>query len=275
MTTMSILTPDGQAALAQVAQRHGVSTEAASMLLDAIAYGGGTMAQFNIQELGGMGQWSQGGMIMVGDMFNNGLKYRVDALCNDLANLLRGSVQLFAPPPAQQNTGFGSPIQSGANWWPADLGSPSSSGGQNDMRYAYFPGPRRLAVLQNGQVTVYDTGDHSIGGFSQQQGGGQSATFSSQFGQFSLAQLPVVSGGSSMTGQQQAPQQASQWAPEPVPQWQAPDAYAPQAQSAPPAGGGSSGDPLAQLERVAELHRKGVLSDAEFSAKKAELLSRI
>jgi hypothetical protein len=273
MIAMSILTPEGQAALAPVAQRHGVSTDAASMLLDAIAYGGGTMAQFNIQELGGMGQWSQGGMIMVGDMFNNGLKYRVDALCNDLANLLRGSVQLFAPPPAQQNTGFGSPIQGGANWWPADLGSPSSSGGQNDMRYAYFPGPRRLAVLQNGQVTVYDTGDHSIGGFSQQQGGGQSATFSSQFGQFSLSQLPVVS-GDSMTPAQQAPQQVSQWAPEPAPQWQTPEVQAPQAQYAPP-GGGSSGDALTQLERVAELHRKGVLSDAEFSAKKAELLSRI
>jgi hypothetical protein len=274
MIAMSILTPEGQAALAPVAQRHGVSTDAASMLLDAIAYGGGTMAQFNIQELGGMGQWSQGGMIMVGDMFNNGLKYRVDALCNDLANLLRGSVQLFAPPPAQQNTGFGSPIQGGANWWPADLGSPSSSGGQNDMRYAYFPGPRRLAVLQNGQVTVYDTGDHSIGGFSQQQGGGQSATLSSQFGQFSLSQLPVVS-GDSMTPAQQAPQQVSQWAPEPAPQWQTPEVQAPQAQYAPPSGGGSSGDALTQLERVAELHRKGVLSDAEFSAKKAELLSRI
>ena len=162
-----------------------------------------------------MGQWSQGGMIMVGDMFNNGLKYRVDALCNDLANLLRGSVQLFAPPPVNQNAGFGAPMQSGANWWPADLGHPSSSGGQNDMRYAYFPGPRRLAVLQNGHVTVYDTGDHSIGGFSQQQGGGQSATFSSQFGQFSLSQLPVVSGDSFAPAQQ-----TPQWAPEPAPQWQ-------------------------------------------------------
>ena len=139
--------------------------------------------------------------------------------------------------------------------------------------HAYFPGPRRLAVLQNGQVTVYDTGDHSIGGFSQQQGGGQSATFSSQFGQFSLSQLPVVS-GDSMTPAQQAPQQVSQWAPEPAPQWQTPEVQAPQAQYAPP-GGGSSGDALTQLERVAELHRKGVLSDAEFSAKKAELLSRI
>jgi hypothetical protein len=32
---------------------------------------------------------------------------------------------------------------------------------------------------------------------------------------------------------------------------------------------------LATLERLAELHQKGVLTDAEFAAKKAELLARI
>ncbi len=271
---MSILTPDGQAALAQVAQRNGVSTDAAAMLLDAVAHGGGTMAQFNIPELGGMGQWAQGGMIMVGDMFNNGLKYRVDALCNDLAGLLRGPVQLFAPPPVQPNTGFGAPMQGGGSWWPAELGNPSSSGGQNDMRYAYFPGPRRLAVQQNGQVTVYDTLDHAIGGFSQQQGGDQSATFSSQYGQFRLSDLPVVS-GQAPAPSFAAPQWASQEVPQQGPQETAAPSWTPGPASDSGSGGDSRNDPLAQLERVAELHRKGVLTDAEFSAKKAELLSRI
>ena len=234
------------------------------MLLDAVAYGGGTMAQFNIQELGGMGQWAQGGMIMVGDMFNNGLKYRVDALCNDLANLLRGPVQLFVPPPMPQNSGFHGQMQSSANWWPGDLGVPASSGGQNDMRYAYFPSTRRLAVQQNGQVTVYDTGEHSIGGFSQQQGGDQSATFSSQFGQFRLSDLPVVYGNPPAPVYQPQP---AQWQPEPS---QTENTQGGIHNSIP---GGN--DALAQLERVAELHRKGVLSDAEFVAKKAELLARI
>ena len=261
---MNNLTPDGQNALAQVAQRNGVSIEAASMLLDAVAYGGGTMAQFNIQELGGMGQWAQGGMIMVGDMFNNGLKYRVDTLCNDLANLLRGPVQLFVPPPMPQNSGFGGQMQSSANWWPGDLGVPASSGGQNDMRYAYFPSTRRLAVQQNGQVTVYDTGEHSIGGFSQQQGGDQSATFSSQFGQFRLSDLPVVYGNPPAPMYQPQP---AQWQPEP--------SQAENTQGGIPNGVPSGNDALAQLERVAELHRKGVLSDGEFAAKKAELLARI
>ena len=45
--------------------------------------------QFNIRELGGMGQWSGGGMTQVGDMFNDGLKQKVAALCQDLATLLK------------------------------------------------------------------------------------------------------------------------------------------------------------------------------------------
>src|SRR5271170_463456 len=58
-----------------------------------------------------------------------------------------------------------------SNWWPADLGAPSSVGAQNDARYAYFPAERRLVVDLKGKVTVYDTQDHHIGGFSQQQPG--------------------------------------------------------------------------------------------------------
>jgi hypothetical protein len=37
----------------------------------------------------------------------------------------------------------------------------------------------------------------------------------------------------------------------------------------------SSGDIFATLERLAELHKNGVLTDEEFAAKKAELLARI
>ena len=89
-----------------------------------------------------MGQWSRGGMVMVGDMFNNALKARVDALCGELAGLvgrrhLRGGA---APAPSR-----------GGGWWPAELGTPASVGAQNDMRYAFFPaepaaGDRRRAA---------------------------------------------------------------------------------------------------------------------------------
>src|ERR1700761_4030709 len=86
---MQNLTPEGLRVVAEIAGRHGVSLEATFALLDSLAQGNGAQAQFNHPDLGGMGQWSQGGMVMVGDMFNQGLKHRVDGLCTELANLLR------------------------------------------------------------------------------------------------------------------------------------------------------------------------------------------
>lgn len=80
-------------------------------------------------------------------------------------------------------------------WWPAALGdSPSSSGGQNDARYAYFSATHRLAVdAGSGKVTVYDTGDHEIHGVQQAQGGDRSQwVFTSQRGEVELDQLQQV-----------------------------------------------------------------------------------
>jgi hypothetical protein len=176
--------------------------EVALTLLGALAQGNGRQAQFNHPELGGMGQWSQGGMIMVGDMFNQHLKYRVDALCNALAGLLRsqpsGEVEAGRIQSQSQNSGervslFVAGTGSAGAWWPAELGSPTSTGAQNDMLYACFPGRRRLAIQQGGQVRVYDTGEHTISAFFQQQGGDQSLTFTSQFGLVCVAELGLVS----------------------------------------------------------------------------------
>ena len=74
------------------------------------------------------------------------------------------------------------------------LGVPSSLGAQNEVRYAYFPATRRLAIDINGKVTVYDTQDHQISGLSQQQPGSGSLSFSSQLGGVDVSRLPVVSG---------------------------------------------------------------------------------
>ena len=57
-------------------------------MLIAVHNGNGSMAQFNHPDFGGCGQWMQGGMTMVSDLFNNQLKYRVDSVCNDIANEL-------------------------------------------------------------------------------------------------------------------------------------------------------------------------------------------
>ena len=83
------VTPAAENAITDIAQRHGLSREAVQAMLFAVHAGGGTMAQFSIPELGGSGQWMRGGMTMVGgNMFDNALKARVDALCAELAQLL-------------------------------------------------------------------------------------------------------------------------------------------------------------------------------------------
>ena len=298
---MRPLSPAGQQAIQDLAQRHGFSPDAVRCMLDAVINGHGSMAQFNHPEFGGSGQWMPGGMTMLSDMFNHTLKGRVEGLCHDLAHLVAhqpdrmpgGSFQSQSqgdgqgqqpggygsnPPQnsgsSQQQNGAGpvgpvslfvppAPGQSG-DWWGADLRWPTSTGGQNGVRYAYFAQARRLAIEVGGRVTLYDTLDHQIGGFSQQQGAGGSLTFSSQYGLVEVARLPVV-----------AVDGVPPSAPAPAP---APAAVA--APLAPPAAGGASpsggeGDIFALIERLADLHAKGILSAEEFAAKKTELLGRL
>jgi hypothetical protein len=242
-------------------------------LLFAVNAGGGTMAQFYHSELGGGGQWMRGGMTMVGDMFNSGLQATVAGLCSELSSLLN-SQQVFQPiPQAAPGGGFGGGF--GNNWWPGDLGSPSSSGGQNDSRYAYFPQTRRLAIDRGGRVTVYDTLDHNIGGVQQQQGGASgSLSFSSQFGTFTVDSLPLAD----------QPNQNFNSVPEPPPfqnqpqQWQPPIPSPSYSQPQQNFGNGAPlghDEILATLERLSGLHQKGILSEDEFRSKKAELLSRL
>ena len=280
----ALITPEVENAIADIARRHGLSREAVLAMLWAIHVGGGTMAQFSIPELGGSGQWMQGGMTMVGgNMFDNALRARVDALCSELAQLL-ATTSVFPP------STFTS-----ANWWPANLGVPSTVGGQNTVRYAIFPSTRRLAIQINGVTKVFDTGDHHIGGVQQQQQGGGgvqqqqqggggvqqqqpggaygSVTFTSQFGTFDVSSLPEV-GTHRVTetpAAAAAPRHQSQYQSGPEPQ------FAPQTQAPEPASG-ASGDPaaiVAAIESLAGLHQRGILSDEEFAAKKAELLGRL
>ena len=242
-----------------LAQRHGLGRDAVLHMLDALQRGGGTMAQFNHPAFGGNGQWMQGGMTMVGDMFNNQLKTTVDSLCRDLKDLL-------ASQPFEPHHGAPAASDLSGAWWPADLGSPASSGAQNNIRYAYFPNPRRLAVESGGTLKLYDTGEHHIQGVSQQQGGSSTLSFSSQLGSVSLADLPEV-------GKAPATAKPSPGAASPSPQGTGP---APDGDTV-GAGGGPQDQAaiLATLERLGELYDRGVLSEAEFNAKKAELLKRL
>ena len=141
--------------------------------------------------------------------------------------------------------GFGSDGQ----WWPAEIGSPQ----------------------QGGRVRVYDTGEHRLSGFSQQQGGDRSLTFTSQFGLVRVADLPLVG---PQSAQRQDPPPSDFAAPS-----QTPAAVPPAATFAAP--NGTPGAPLATddilktIERLSELRRRDVLTEEEFMAKKAELLARL
>ena len=186
---MKNLSPADEQTLRELATRHGFGRDAVMSMLESVARGRGTMAQFDHPEFGGSGQWMAGGMTMVSDMFNDALKARVAALCRDLASLVASS-----PAVAERESLFVPPVSSASNaWWPAELGTPSSRGAQNDVRYAYFANARRLAIEAHGRVTVYDTLDHQIGGVSQQQSRGSSLSFDSQHGRVDLAALPVIS----------------------------------------------------------------------------------
>ncbi|MBW0018099.1 MAG: SHOCT domain-containing protein [Mycobacterium sp.] len=258
------VTPTAESAIADIAQRHGISREAALAMLFALHAGGGTMAQFSIPELGGTGQWMRGGMTMVGNMFDNALKARVDALCNDLVQLL-ATTTVFPASTAADQAGFTS-----ANWWPADLGVPSSSGGQNSARYAIFPSTRRLAIQINGVTRVFDTGEHQIGGVQQQQGGGYGVvSFTSQFGTFDVSDLNEL--GSRQVAETPAAAPAPRHRADTTP----PAAPQPSASESATGASGDSAAIVAAIESLAGLHQRGILSDDEFAAKKAELLARL
>jgi len=274
---MRTLTPEGEKIVNDIAQRHGLSADAVKTLLEATANSGGGMAQFAHPELGGAGQWLRGGMTMIGDMFNSPLKAKVDAVCTELSSLLStqslGASKASFQAQSQNGDALGGelnhsglftsePGESSGNWWPAGLGDPAAAGAQNSVRYAYFPEQRRIAIDRAGQMEVFDTLDHFIQGFGQQQSGDASITFTSQHGLVPIDSLPRVlhavaqkeriAGGQARKGSR------------------SPDVG--HVETAPPA---SSEDIFATLERLAELKEKGVLTAEEFNAKKAELLTRL
>jgi hypothetical protein len=298
-TTMQQLSPAGQQIIDDIARRYGFSTDAVLSMLQSVINGNGGMAQFNHPEFSGSGQWMRGGMTMVSDMFNNNLKASIGNLCAELSQLVAtqpdllrsGSFQSQSQGGQQQNSYAGganngtwneaaaggaslfvAPASGGTgDWWGTDLRWPNSTGAQNGVRYAYFAQARRLAIEVNGKVTIYDTLDHQIGGFSQQQSYGGSLGFNSQYGLIDVARLPVVSvDGVAQATQSdqagppaQAPLQASASAPA--------DVMPQQAGTAPAAGA----DIFAMIDKLAELRSRNILTEAEFDSKKAELLARL
>ncbi|CAA6814142.1 MAG: SHOCT domain-containing protein [uncultured Thiotrichaceae bacterium] len=285
---MQQLTQAGQNLVSRLSQHYGFSSDAVTHMLFAVLNGNGSMAQFNHSEFGGSGQWMRGGMLMLGDMFNSGLKGSVDGLCNDISDTLAREPGLLQTGSFQSQSqgdsanqrqtsggtgGNGSSLfvpDPDSQWWPQELGTPNATGSQNNARYAYFANNQRLAVDTNGQVWVYNTLDHQIGGFSQQQGSGGNVTFSSQYGSVNLSSLPIIS----INGQPvPAPVVNNQAAPaanesfNPFPEKE--QSINPNSQI------DTDGDILSALERLGGLLEKGILTNEEFTDKKTELLQRL
>jgi hypothetical protein len=182
--------PDEEGFISGVAIRHSVTPDAVRTILRALRSGGGTMAQFSHADFGGMSQWSPG-MTMVGDMFNNALKSKLDALCTELAAYVAQSAPADQRGREDMAVSYRAARQ-GTDWWPANLGSPSAVGAQNDLEYAVFPNSRRLVIKDSGRIDIYDTGDHRIFGVAQAQSADQTLTFTSQDGLVRVKDLPKV-----------------------------------------------------------------------------------
>jgi hypothetical protein len=78
-----------------------------------------------------------------------------------------------------------SPLGPQDRWWSEELGDPSSSGAQNDARYAFFPNKKLLIIERGGELQRFRTGEHRITGFAQ-EGGKEALTFTSEQGAISL-----------------------------------------------------------------------------------------
>jgi hypothetical protein len=317
---MRQLSNSGQQMIDDIARRHGFSVDAVLSMLQSVINGNGSMAQFNHPEFSGSGQWMSGGMTMVSDMFNNYLKGRVDGLCSELSRLLAnqpdllrsGSFQSQSQGGQQQNnnnfqsqggqqnntnnSNNNSPSASlfippapgtGLDWWPADLRWPNSTGAQNGVRYAHFAQAHRLVIEVNGKVTVYDTQDHQIGGFSQQQSVGGSLSFTSQHGLIDVSRLPIVSvDGVPFNTQNNAQNTTQNNMQAPAPQ-STMNSNQNQNQNQNSNQNSNSAAPLSHpttkaesdifstIEKLADLRGRSLLSDEEFAKKKTELLARL
>lgn len=166
----------------EIAAKYNVSEQTVRTLLDGLKGSGGRQVQFNISELGGMGQW-QGGMVMIGDMFNNSLKAKVAELCSELAPLSHSLTEEEKKQESAAAETEKKPVEK-------KRASASFSGSQNGHKYAYYASENILEMEENGQVTQYSTEGYALSGVQQSQdNGGRTLSFSYPGGTVSVKDL--------------------------------------------------------------------------------------
>ena len=173
MQTQSQSQPGDRQSLEDIGRRHGFTVEAAQAMADAVRRGNGTMAQFDHPEFSGSGQWMRSSV-------NDGVEHVRPQPQVARVGARRGrvglAVEAACPVGARRRRRAGSRIPAVGPF--RRLGQlvarravepAPARARQNNQRYAYFPDQRRLVVDIGGEMSVYDTQDHRIGGVSQQQ----------------------------------------------------------------------------------------------------------
>jgi hypothetical protein len=266
---MKKLTKDGHLAISEIAQKYSLEKSSVEALASAIVLGNGTMAQFNIPELGGTGQWMKGGMTMVGDIFNHSLRVKVEQVATELSELVASQI-IFTADDSKTSVSGGAQKESS---WPAIFGSPTSSGAQNNFKYAYFGPSRRLVIDEGEKRYIYDTKHHTISGVSQQQGSGSSFQLTSNEGIISLSDLPLISEpGSQPDSQPDRHDLETRQLPYDAVQDDVRHAYSSNVDV-------PSRNPediiIETISKLNVLLEKGQITEEEFNSKKQELLGRL
>ena len=120
------------------------------------------------------GRWRRS--LAISDMFNNALKARVDALCNELSALIRSDLDFVAAGPFQsQSQGAHGNLRRASssllvtegpdpgNWWPTNLGIEPRSPERSPLRlFSRHPAPRYRHRREGDWF--YDTQGHQISG---------------------------------------------------------------------------------------------------------------
>ncbi|MCU0392081.1 MAG: hypothetical protein MUE81_13260 [Thermoflexibacter sp.] len=163
----------------KIAKKYEVSVGAIMMLVSGLQSTNGNQVQFNHPDLGGLGQW-QLGMVMIGDMFNHTLKMKINEICQELALLVRN--EKINPPKKSVIQNFDS-----------IHGKPAFKGSQNNLHYAYYPEKNLFILEQYGIVEKYNTEGYQIVGLSQQQSNfTQDIQLQTDKGSITIANLPKL-----------------------------------------------------------------------------------
>ena len=276
---MQKLTEQGRQRINDLAQHYRVSTDAVMALLQALVNGNGTMAQFSHPELGGSGQWLQGGMTMVGDMFDHGLKAKVDGLCTELSQIL--GQQPFVPSPRSsqsQSPGGQQQQQQGGS------GGPGMVGGGPAVSL-FVPAAREFRQLVAGGPGFPERDrfpeQHSLRLLRQLAAAGRGDPWARD--RLRHARPPdrrrlAAAGGRSLAHLRQSIRdRPCRELARRLHRWRSPErpGTASDASRAVPRRAGSGNGYICKDRAVGRIGCKGILSQEEFNAKKSELLSRL